>query len=414
MRWIGLIACVAATLIAACDGSPTALESCKTIPDLSLHVGEEDSIKPCFQGTGSELTYSAESSDPKIVEARAEDDGIFLLARSPGEAIITVKATSGNSIGEISFLVGVSNRDPVLLDRPETLRVLSGRTTLFVLTKLFSDPDGQKMTFTVVKDSDLVETEIAGDTLKVTGIRGGRSLLQIRGSDGFSSISAEIPLRVLPRIDVHVNDFNSLRGWIRASTTATTDSGMKLSGGNLEVWSRHPQKRGAALKPAVIATDWEAFARMRPGEDGTDVVFVIRVNGENSHIEIRVGNGTNDDFSVHIFDASVRRYREIISGDFGLKSIHDYVDTRIWYENGEYHLSFNGDEPRAFGRDLAHNETTLIALAAHSTHRNIPEKKVYLDSVHVSGFSEDGSDLVTNPITIDSQWQILPNERKKE
>ena len=102
---IGLLACEAAPPV-ACN---------PTLPGLTVHIGDEVTVEPCFETEELPLRYSVESSNPRIMMGVSEH-GTRILGVGVGEAIATIKATNPNDLSAFQSLhVTVPNRLPSVM-----------------------------------------------------------------------------------------------------------------------------------------------------------------------------------------------------------------------------------------------------------------------------------------------------------
>ena len=80
----------AVVCLAAC-GDPQPPAACGTIPQQTLHVGEDEIVTPCFEDPEMEpISLSAESSDREVAGAAVSGDRVRVQGNSPGNATVTV------------------------------------------------------------------------------------------------------------------------------------------------------------------------------------------------------------------------------------------------------------------------------------------------------------------------------------
>ena len=381
-----------------CEGTPTSLEPCEAISDQSLHSGEETVVTACFIDSASALTYTAESSHPEVATTRVEGDQVVILALSPGEATITIRASNEEGVmGETSFLLTIPNRDPEVLVDPEPMQLSQGEKRKLILSNFFSDPDGQVLTYSV-EELSLVATSIKADTLFLEGIEDGVGDLVIKASDGLSTASIVVLLSVVRKVTIYADGFeDESGGWIRGFTTDQVDTGMEIRNGRLSVWTRASGKAGIAYRE-TFASNWEIFAQLKPGALRTDIALQLVLEGSYPRVQIFIGAGFDDDFSVFIYNEKIDDWEAALSGSFDLNP-NDFSDMLFAYRDGEYHLSFNGEEPRRFGENgVSSGELESLFLIALNAD-GVTNQKVSLDSISVSGTRRSSSSAKNLDIT---------------
>lgn len=374
-------------VLLACS-SPTGPAACGTIPNLLLYVGETDSIEPCFNDPSTtSLVFSAESSSPEVVAVEIEDnETVVLTALSPGIATISVEASNADGeMGSTDFNVEVPNRDPEAIKEPEPLQVRVDRSIKLILSEFFSDPDNQKLTYST-DEPEIIETSLSEDTLSITGKQAGRGLLTINASDGEATASIAFPFSVFESTVVFSDGFsNTNGGWVKSPGYPKTGMNIDTIAGHLIIWTEDSREWGLVVRRDVFATDWEIFARMRGGSGETDAGLAIQLEGRYSHLFLYMGK-TSEDYQVYTFDQETQEWSLLAAGAFGLESEKTFADVRFRYENSRYHLSFNDNEPRVFGEDVAGNQMIDISFVAASLGRH-SGRWVILDSILVSGIA---------------------------
>ncbi|URJ52154.1 S-layer homology domain-containing protein [Paenibacillus polymyxa] len=147
---------------------------------------------------GDTLTFKATSSDPSVASAEITGAQLEIQALSAGTTIIEIKAMDGRG-GETSttFQVSVqssgssnpSSNQPPQVDVTIYEQVLTAGVTnarSYDLSQLFSDADGDALTFTsTVESTGMVNAEVNGSTLTLTpGDQAGSTKVTITANDG--------------------------------------------------------------------------------------------------------------------------------------------------------------------------------------------------------------------------------------
>ncbi|MEJ3717819.1 S-layer homology domain-containing protein [Paenibacillus polymyxa] len=170
--------------------------------DQSLTVGDAvyslDLDSVFTDPDGDTLTFKATSSVPSVASAEITGDQLKIQALSAGATSIEIKATDGRG-GQTSttFQVNVlssGSSNPSSNQRPQvegaiyeqvlTAGVTNARS--YDLSQLFSDADGDALTFTsTVESSGVANAEVNGSTLTLTpGNQAGSTKVTITADDG--------------------------------------------------------------------------------------------------------------------------------------------------------------------------------------------------------------------------------------
>ena len=400
---------VALIMIAiACGSDLVAPKACQSFPSISLYVGESETITPCFTDeSGAPLSYSVESTNPDIADGIVRGSRVVVSAISPGEVTITVTADNGDATGEITFAVAVPNREPEIIEEPEAIQLSEGRKTTRVLSDIFTEPDRQALSYSATTTAPgVVLAHVSEDTLTVEGVGRGEAQIVVTASDGSTSASVDIDVTILAQEVIFADGFSDESGnWLRSNSPLTDgpDTGLEIRGGKLAVWSLQESARGAAVR-AVAVGDWEVNTRMRAGANSTHAVLGVLVDSDYRYVELDIGTAPlahiDADFNISVLNPDLGYWTTLLEGEFGLESYEDYVDIRFWYRDGQYHVSFNGGETMSMGdTETTGGKARLIAFVSdHWVYESQPGRKVYMDSISVSGYALPSEDIISGPI----------------
>ncbi len=146
--------------------------------DLSRHFSDPD---------GDPLSWRVEASDSTVVAARlsAPSGRLTVTALSQGEAAVTVVATDTEGLtAHQSFAVTVPNRSPAPADTLPDLTLHKRETTRLNLTRYFTDPDGDALSYEIESTEPVVATAIVtADTIIVRARAKGRATLAVTATD---------------------------------------------------------------------------------------------------------------------------------------------------------------------------------------------------------------------------------------
>lgn len=138
---------------------------------------------------GDPLTYDATSMDTDIAVVLVNGSQLEISGISEGQTVIQVVAMdSSGRTAEGTLDIGVSsNQEPIALQSfPEQVVGAGVPSNQLSLNGLFSDPDGDSLTYTVqVANESMVSASISGDTLTLaSNVQAGVTTVTITVDDG--------------------------------------------------------------------------------------------------------------------------------------------------------------------------------------------------------------------------------------
>jgi len=143
--------------------------------DLSLHFADPD---------GDRLEYAATSSD-RVVRVSVRESTLTLRARDKGTADVTVTATDTDDLTvEHTFAVIVANQAPTAVGRFPELTISRDENLTFPISRYFSDPDRDALTYTgTTAHPGIARASLSGTTLTLTGVTAGETTLILTATD---------------------------------------------------------------------------------------------------------------------------------------------------------------------------------------------------------------------------------------
>jgi hypothetical protein len=183
----------------------------KAIGDEYLRVGFSLIIKldSIFNDAdGDALTYLVNSSNPLEVGVSLSGDLLTVHAAAVGEVIITISAKDVYS-AQISttFKVKAYTNSPPVVTIPisdQTVRI--DKTLEINLAQIFSDPDGQALTYEAYSSATHVASlELLGSVIRLSPHALGTSTIDLKSIDPFGEfVSSQFVLRVIPKNEAPV------------------------------------------------------------------------------------------------------------------------------------------------------------------------------------------------------------------
>ena len=179
------------------------------IDDVEVEMGESHdvSLDDVFEDEGS-LDYEVKNEDENIADVlyRASDNSIRIYANNTGTTTVVVVAT--DNIGQTAsdeFDVTVveppppepTNSPPVLSGTLDDQTVTVGEPIDVSIEGVFTDPDGDELTYTAESDDTNVATvELSGTDMTISGVNAGSTIFKITATDSEFNVVGEFDVEV--------------------------------------------------------------------------------------------------------------------------------------------------------------------------------------------------------------------------
>ena len=196
------------------------------IPPLEMEVG--DTVTAPMDGffsdpDGDTLTYAAESSDTDVVTVAMTGAFITVTAVGEGGAVVTITATDPGGLSATQtadITVEAANQAPVAVGQIPPFELEVGDQHTVPVSALFSDPDGDPLTYaSESSDTTVLTASMTGSLVTITAVGEGQAVLTITATDpgGLSAQQtadvtvtkpnqAPVAVGQIPPLDLNVGD----------------------------------------------------------------------------------------------------------------------------------------------------------------------------------------------------------------
>ena len=158
------------------------------VPGHTIEVADSAmvDVSPFFvDPDGDALSYAAVASDTLVAAAAVLESMITVTAIAKGNAVVNVTATDTEGLTATqSFAVMVPNRPPLVMESIPAHVVDVGQTEDLDMAPLFSDPDGDSLTYTAVSaDRSVAWVSVVGSSVSVLAIAKGETTISVTATD---------------------------------------------------------------------------------------------------------------------------------------------------------------------------------------------------------------------------------------
>lgn len=337
MRTATALLTVTVALFAAACGSSAPTVCGDAIPQQQVLVGERKQVTPCFEDPGGgALTLTQNSSNVEVVQAFLVGSNVGFTGISVGEATITVTATNEDKLSaDLSFSVLVPNRGPEWTSTMTEATVLVNRSIQWNLADMFTEPDGEEMTFSATSsNSGAAGVSVNGSIAEVSGLSGGETRITLTAADpqgeegsGTVDVTVKTPVTLL---EDDFEDEATLDDWTHPDPDSMDAS---IEGGVLRVRYIPEDFISWVTQEVDEATDWTMEITMMPFEGGfTGTFWATGVEGGISAYLFFTGTFTEDrNWLLYNFEGG---YSIIAGGNSSLIELDEFA---------KYSISMNGD-----------------------------------------------------------------------
>ena len=293
----------AAVTVTQANRAPVATVS--AIPPQSGETGEtvQVDVSPLFSDPdGDALTYSAATSDAAVADASVAGSVVTVSLVGAGTATITVTATDPGGLSaslEAAVTVTQANRAPVATVSaipPQSGE--TGETVQVDVSPLFSDPDGDALTYSAAtSDAAVADASVAGSVVTVSLVGAGTATITVTATDpgGLSaSLEAAVTVEDPPppgfSVDLRIEPSQSQSDAFRvlADPTFFADEFdldvYIITGDDAATWEFTNDQPITADEGRVELADFNFGATPQPLEDVTKAKVVFQESSDATHV----------------------------------------------------------------------------------------------------------------------------------
>ncbi|WP_420447170.1 Ig-like domain-containing protein [Candidatus Palauibacter sp.] len=247
------------------------------LPALQLAPGDSASLNLASHfrdPDGHDLTFEAGTSDAEVVAAAVAGDILTVAAVARGTAVVTVTARDPNGLSaRQTLVVTVPNRAPAPVDSIPALELRAGNSMGVDVTRYFTDPDGDTLTYSPATSNAGVAMVSQGRVyLTVAAVRKGTATITLTATDTYGLAAQQVftvtvpnrpPVATDPIPDVllttmnaavidlslHFTDFDGDRLAYTAEAEDPTIASVVAHGSRLEISPLRRARRGRAPSP---------------------------------------------------------------------------------------------------------------------------------------------------------------------
>ncbi len=379
------------------------------LEDVEVVMGEQHdvSLDDVFEDEGS-LDYDVSNEDENIADVlyRASNNSIRIYANNTGTTTVVVVAT--DNIGQTAsdeFDVTVveppppepTNSAPVLSGTLDDQTVTAGEPISVSIEGVFTDPDGDELTYTAEsEDTDVATVDLSDLELTISGVNAGSTVFKITATDGEFNVVGEF--------DVEVETIPVTIGTIPNQTLQIGGEGTSLSVGEYffdqdgDVLTYTIETSGNAASVSIADTHHhDADISMSPFTRGSTSVMVTATDPKGRSatqtFSIAVGDDNLRESGVNLLAGTARAYMGSTAAALGSRLESSRSDTGMGFSFGNI---FNRYMPVA-GKDAVSN----AAAQERNDLMGFNPKKDLLDATWNASTNKD-VDFNFNLPTVDS------------
>ena len=163
-------------------------EAVDAIPAQTVFAGQTASVDASLYFSdpdGDPLTYTATSSNPEVATATVAAATITIRAIAPGVATVTVNASDpAGGAAQQTVQVTVPNRAPEAVGEIPARTVSAGERAALDMSPYFSDPDGDKLSYTAASsNAGAAVASVSGDSVVVSALARGVAIVTVTARD---------------------------------------------------------------------------------------------------------------------------------------------------------------------------------------------------------------------------------------
>ena len=169
-----------------------------TIPAQTVTIGDSvtvDASAYFSDPDGDALTYAAGSSDAAVASVSVSGSRVTVTGVAVGSATVTVTATDPGGLTAaqtFTVSVGTGNRAPNPVGTIPAHTINVGDSAAVDASAYFSDPDGDKLTYTAESsDAGVASVSVSGSSVTVTGVAAGSAAVTITATDPGNLVASQ-------------------------------------------------------------------------------------------------------------------------------------------------------------------------------------------------------------------------------
>ena len=181
------------------------------IPALELTIGTPDALdlsRYFTDADGDTLSFSAASSNADVAGAAVDGDTLAVTAAGHGTAVVTITASDPEGLSaRQTLVVSVINRAPAPVDTIPALTLRAGNSVGVDVTRYFTDPDGDSLTYSpATSNADVAIVSQGRMYLTVAAVLKGTATITVTATDPYElaaqqTFTVTVPNRAPVRTD---------------------------------------------------------------------------------------------------------------------------------------------------------------------------------------------------------------------